>query len=210
MRSCHRLAPDGSPRTGFCGTGGEAGHSQPTDQHASSRESVHRPHVTDQPAMVRIGCGSDFLVRYGPSTAAPNGLFSSWRATALTSSRVTSSISASVCVDAAVLAVVQLAAADAVHPRAGVLEAEHQPAAQRSLGDSALGLGDAVARHRLRARRWSPGPPRRTARAGTRHRPRAHRCRRTCPPSNTPSRPARAFPESLGTAANSGRRRARC
>ncbi len=81
---------------GFLGAGGEAGHSQPADQHASSGQSIHRSHGTDQPATARSGWGSDLLVRYGPSTAAPNGLVSSRRATALTSSRVTSSISDSV------------------------------------------------------------------------------------------------------------------
>src|SRR3954470_2098574 len=51
--------------------------------------------------------------------------------------------------DAAVFTVVELAAADAVHPRPGILQPEHQPAAQRSLGDSAFRFGDAVARHLL-------------------------------------------------------------
>src|ERR1700756_1318287 len=44
--------------------------------------------------------------------------------------------------DAAVFAVVQLAAADAAHPRAGVLEPQHKTAAQRALGDAAFRLGD--------------------------------------------------------------------
>src|SRR5262245_5878610 len=39
--------------------------------------------------------------------------------------------------DAAVLTVVQLAAADTVHPRTGILQPEHQTAAQRALGYSA-------------------------------------------------------------------------
>src|SRR3954447_20314747 len=51
--------------------------------------------------------------------------------------------------DAAVFAVVELAAADSVHPRTGILQSEHQPAAQRALGDATFCFGDAVARHLL-------------------------------------------------------------
>ena len=82
----------GFGKGGFLCARGKAGHCQPSDQHASSGEVIHRYYGTDQPAMARSGCGSDLLVRYGPRTAAPNGLVSSLRATALTWSRVTSSI----------------------------------------------------------------------------------------------------------------------
>src|SRR5262245_64140588 len=51
--------------------------------------------------------------------------------------------------DAAVCAVVELAAANAVHPRTGILQPQHQTAAQRALGYSTFRLGDAVARHLL-------------------------------------------------------------
>lgn len=66
-----------------------------TDQ-SHRRDSPVDPRVGDQPAIARSGCGNDVFDRYGPRMAAPNGRFSNLCATALTSSRVTSSILARV------------------------------------------------------------------------------------------------------------------
>ena len=147
----------GSARTGFCAQAARPATANPPTSTLRRESRFTAPTVGDQPAMARSGWGSDLLVWYGPSTAAPYGLVSSRRATALTSSRVTVVDQLQCLVDASVLAVVQLAAADAVHPRAGVLETEHQPAAHGPLGDPALGFGDPVAGHRRQHVGGHPG-----------------------------------------------------
>ena len=50
----------------------------------------------------------------------------------------------------AVLAVVEFTAAEAIHPGRRIFQSEHQRTAQRTLGDPALAVGDAVAGHRLK------------------------------------------------------------
>ena len=164
------------------------------------------PSVSDQPAMARSGCGNDLFEVCGPSTAPPYGSGQQFARDGVHLVEGHRFDLGEGVGDGAVLAVVQLAAADPVHPGTGILETEHQSATQRALRDPAFGLGDAVAGHRPRAHRRSPGRLRRNAPAGTRRRSTGHRCRRRCPPSNRPSTPTRVFPESVGTDANSARR----
>ena len=72
---------------------GSARHRRPDDGDRQIGQAEHQPASS---GIDRSGWGSDRFGRLGPSTAAPNGLVRIWRATALTSSRVTPSISASV------------------------------------------------------------------------------------------------------------------
>ena len=200
----------GSARTGFAGACGHRGERQPAEQRMSPGQSSHRAQRSDQPAMrpKRLWQRPFRRLRAQHGGAVGTGQQLARDGVHLVERDLVDL--AEGVLDAAVFAVVELAAADAVHPRTGILEPEHQPAAQRTLGDPAFRFGDAVAGRPSPAPRWSPGPPRRNVRAGTPRRSTALRCRRRCPPSSTPSTPVRAFPESVGTDANSGRRRARC
>ena len=56
---------------GFRRACGRCSERQPTEQRLPPRQSSHRLQVTDQPAMLRSGCGRDFFDRCGPRTAAP-------------------------------------------------------------------------------------------------------------------------------------------
>ena len=138
----------------------------------------------------------------GPTTASVGGAASRSAATARTSSRVTASIRARTSSTDEQLAVDQLGLADAAHPRAGVLEAEHERAAQLALAALELLGGDAGSRRPCRARRGRSPGPRRPCAGRSRRRRRTARCRRTARGSCRPSRRGRASRGPPGTAAS--------
>ena len=82
-------------------------------------------------------------------------------ATCCTSSSVTALDPRQHLVDAEQLAVDQLGLAEPAHPRAGVLQAEHQPAAQLALAALELLVGDAAGATTARAARGRSPAPRR-------------------------------------------------
>ena len=102
----------------------------------------------------------------GPTTARVGVADSTSAATSGTSSRVTASIRRQHLVDGEQLAVDQLGLADPAHPRAGVLQAEHQRPAQLALAALELLGGDARRRRPCPARRGRWPAPRRPC-AGT-------------------------------------------
>ena len=130
----------------------------------------------------------------GPTTARISG----WREqlgrrARGSSSRVTRVDARQHLVDAEQLVVDQLGLAEAGHPRAGVLEPEHQPTAQLALAAGQLLVGDAVGGDLGQLGADDRQHRRRACSAGSRPRPRPGRRRRGGWRRRRPSRPARGF-----------------